>query len=91
MKKIPSPPSYSETVVEGDATALMSEVWFRFVAQLVAANRDFLDRLTLTTSSTAPTAADIQAGDLRLWKNTGTGTTRLYINDGGVLKSITFT
>lgn len=38
-----------------------------------------------------PTAAELAAGKVRVWKNTTSGAVKLWANDGGVLKSIELT
>lgn len=42
------------------------------------------------TSTLAPTTAQILAGSSAVWKNSTDGSLKLYANDGGTLKSITF-
>jgi len=36
-----------------------------------------------------PTAAELAAGKVRVWKNTTSGAVKLWANDGGTLKSVT--
>lgn len=38
-----------------------------------------------------PSATQIPSGETAIWKNTTTNTTRLWVNDNGVLKGITLT
>lgn len=80
-------PSTDFTVLEGNGNTFR-QVWFRLFASLraVAANREAAS--TMVTSTGAPTAADIPASEFRVWKNTGAGTVRLYVNDSGTLKSV---
>ena len=40
--------------------------------------------------STDPTSSDLSAGQTRTVKNTSTGTTKVWLNDGGTFKSLTF-
>lgn len=38
-----------------------------------------------------PTTTDIKAGEATVWKNTNSGTIKLWVNDGGVMKSVALT
>lgn len=40
--------------------------------------------------STDPTGSDLTSGQTRTIKNTSTGTTKVWLNDGGAFKSLTF-
>ena len=40
--------------------------------------------------STDPTGSDLASGETRTIKNTSTGTTKVWLNDGGAFKSLTF-
>ena len=40
------------------------------------------------TSSADPTSTDITSGCFSVWKNSGTGTIKLWVNDGGTMKSV---
>ena len=40
--------------------------------------------------STDPTGSDLASGQTRTIKNTSTGTTKVWLNDGGTFKSLTF-
>lgn len=64
---------------------VLDPIWHRFLSQLL---KSVSERTTMVTSTTTPTAADIPANESRIWKNTGAGTVRLYVNDGGTLKSV---
>ena len=44
---------------------------------------------TYHTSTIDPTTTDIPDGSFRLWKNTTTGAVKFWVNDGGILKSVT--
>lgn len=63
--------------------------FYNVILSAIMAIKELQARLSITSSALAPTASDIQNGDARLWK-TG-GAVKLYVNDGGVLKSITLT
>ncbi|MGO4741099.1 hypothetical protein AB4099_31555 [Bosea sp. 2KB_26] len=78
----------SDTPVLQPGTAVLNPLYFIFLAALLAALNDRIAATSLTTSPGAPGAADIPSGDIRIWKNTGAGTVRLYVNDGGTLKSV---
>jgi hypothetical protein len=45
--------------------------------------------LPMTSQAADPTASDIAASTAKLYKNTTSGTVKLWVNDGGVLKSVT--
>jgi len=40
------------------------------------------------TSASDPTSTDITSGCFSVWKNSGTGTIKLWANDGGTMKSV---
>jgi hypothetical protein len=40
------------------------------------------------TSASDPTSSDITSGCFGVWKNSGTGTIKLWANDGGTMKSV---
>jgi len=42
------------------------------------------------TSASDPTSTDITSGCFSVWKNSGTGTVKLWANDGGTMKSVAF-
>lgn len=46
---------------------------------------------TLGSMAGDPTAAELAAGKVRVWKNTTSGAVKLWANDGGTLKSIALT
>lgn len=41
------------------------------------------------TSASDPTATDVPTGFSSIWKNSGTGLVKLWVNDGGTFKSVT--
>lgn len=45
--------------------------------------------LVLNSKASDPVAADITAGTAKLYKNTSTSAVKLWVNDGGTLKSVT--
>jgi hypothetical protein len=47
--------------------------------------------LTWTSQAADPVAGDITAGTAKLYKNTTSGLVKLWVNDGGTLKSVTLT
>lgn len=81
---LPGLPDTRAQVIQPGAN-VFDPTWYFFLAQLL---RAVSDRTTMVTSSTTPTATDIPASESRVWKNTGAGTVRLYVNDGGTLKSV---
>lgn len=44
--------------------------------------------VTQRVSASDPTPSDIKEGGAKIWKNTSSGTVKLYYNDGGTLKSV---
>ena len=50
-----------------------------------------LGSLKLNSKLTDPTTSDIPAGYSKLYKNLGTNVVKLWVNDGGTLKSVTLT
>lgn len=47
--------------------------------------------LTMHSKASDPVVGDITAGTAKLYKNTGTSAVKLWVNDGGTLKSVTLT
>lgn len=87
MAKVPGPLPSGDTAVGQGGNVPMAQLYYVFLRLLLDALNDRITATTMITSSGAPTTADIPAGDTRVWKNTGAGTVRLYVNDGGSLKS----
>lgn len=44
--------------------------------------------ISFYTSASDPTSSDITSGCFSVWKNSGTGTIKLWANDGGTMKSV---
>jgi hypothetical protein len=44
--------------------------------------------LKINSKATSPVATDIPAGFCAVYKNTGSGVVSLWVNDGGVMKSV---
>lgn len=84
---IPIIPDMGDQAVQMPANVMDPE-YYLFLKQLAAAAGEMRRQLTMITSAVAPTASDIPANETRVWKNTGAGTVRLYVNDGGTLKSV---
>lgn len=87
---LPALPDTSAAGVQSAETTrlprnVLDPIWHRFLSQLL---KSVSERTTMVTSSTTPTTSDIPANESRIWKNTGAGTVRLYVNDGGTLKSV---
>lgn len=51
----------------------------------------YLGNLKLNSKAGDPTTSDITAGAAKLYKNTSTSAVKLWVNDGGTLKSVTLT
>ncbi len=43
--------------------------------------------MVVNSKAGAPTTAEIPAGNWAIYKDTGAGTTKIYINDGGTIKA----
>lgn len=56
---------------------------------LTSAQVGTLGLLTMTSQSADPSTSDITAGTAKLYKNTTSGTVKLWVNDGGTMKSVT--
>lgn len=61
--------------------------FYAFLSSLVLALNEAIAARQMVTSAGAPTASDVPDGEFRVWKNTGAGTVRLFVNDGGTLRS----
>ncbi|MDO9364673.1 MAG: hypothetical protein Q7T60_17225 [Sphingopyxis sp.] len=86
MASLETLPAWQDPVLTRGGTSL-EQNYYAFLKSIVAVVADLTARTEMVTSTTTPTTADITAGQSRIWKNTGAGTVRLYVNDGGVLKS----
>ena len=54
--------------------------------------RDYINTTThLMSKSGNPSTGDIPSGRFAVYKNTSTNTVKLWVNDGGTLKSVTLT
>ena len=60
-------------------------------ADIVNLQGDLTAISTLGSMAGDPTAAELAAGKVRVWKNTTSGAVKLWANDGGILKSIELT
>lgn len=78
----PIPATNAQAIQPGN---VFDPTWYFFLAQLL---RAVSDRTTMVTSAAAPTTTDIPVNESRIWKNTGLGTVRLFVNDAGTLKSV---
>lgn len=87
-KPLPLPSASASPVTSG---ASYDPLFYSFLASLLGAVNELNAATTMITSSGAPVAADIPDGGVRLWKNTGAGTVRLYSNDAGTLRSVLLT
>lgn len=84
--QVPTIPDMADQLVQPGN--VMDQEYYLFLKQLATAAGEMRRQLSMVTSAGAPTAADIPANETRVWKNTGAGTVRLYVNDGGTLKSV---
>jgi hypothetical protein len=85
--KLPTLPDMGDRAVQPPSNVL-DDAYYLFLSQLLKVIADLAARTEMVTSAGAPAATDIPAGQSRVWKNTGAGTVRLYVNDGGTLKSV---
>lgn len=58
---------------------------------LTNAEHTAIGSLPLNSKAGDPTVTDISAGYCKLYKNTTTSAVKLWVNDGGTLKSVTLT
>ncbi len=88
MAKKPNPPLNSTSqVTDGDKIAAEH---LRYLTSVDAALRELIGRFSVPVDAGAwPTAAQIPAGDGRLWKNGAA--VRLYVNDAGTLRFVALT
>lgn len=60
-------------------------------ADIVTLQGDMTAISTMGSMAGDPTASELAAGKVRVWKNTTSGAVKLWANDGGTLKSIALT
>ena len=53
--------------------------------------RTYINAPRFYAQTTDPGTAGVQSGTWSVWKNTTSGVTKLWLNDGGVMKSVTIT
>lgn len=58
-------------------------------ADIVNLQGDMTAISTMGSMAVDPTATELPAGKVRVWKNTASGAVKLWVNDGGTLKSVT--
>lgn len=65
--------------------------WFDYIKSVIDDRIKKLSCCTITqrVSESDPVPSDIKEGGAKIWKNTTSGTVKLYYNDGGTLKSVT--
>lgn len=61
--------------------------WQQFFAML----REYINAPRFYTSTVDPGVAGVPNGTWAVWKNTTSGVVKLWVNDGGVMKSVTIT
>jgi len=86
MAELDTLPAWNDPALTRGGQSL-EQNYYAFLKSLVPVVAELKARGTMITSTTTPTASDIPDGEFRVWKNTGAGTVRLYVNDGGSLKS----
>lgn len=65
--------------------------WFDYITKVVDDRVKKLSCCSVTkrVSDADPTPSDIKEGGAKIWKNTSSGTVKLYYNDNGTLVSVT--
>lgn len=61
--------------------------WIQFFELL----RKQINQPPFYAQSTDPGTAGVPSGTWSIWKNTTSGVVKLWVNDGGVMKSVTIT
>ena len=61
---------------------------FSILAEKAGTGSDRQIEVSFYTSASDPTSTDITSGCFGVWKNSGTGTIKLWANDGGTMKSV---
>ena len=61
---------------------------FSILAEKAGTGSDRQIEVSFYTSASDPTSTDIASGCFGVWKNSGTGTIKLWANDGGTMKSV---
>ena len=77
MPKLAPPPTRSVTVDTFVWTGWFNKLW-KAITQVV-------------TTTATPTVSELSPGTWGIYKNTTTGTVKLYVNDNGTIKSVTLT
>ncbi|NBW14709.1 MAG: hypothetical protein EBR82_42595 [Caulobacteraceae bacterium] len=61
---------------------------FSILAEKAGTGADRQIEISFYTAASDPTSTDIASGCFGVWKNSGTGTIKLWANDGGTMKSV---
>lgn len=61
------------------------------VGQWLELVRRYINTPIVFQSNINPTVSDVSSGSWLVWKNTSLGETRIWTNDGGVLRSVLLT
>lgn len=85
MATAPNPPAQDHPLAGGKAADFE---WWRFFKAQADVIRALQQRTQIQSAAAYPTAADIPAGEFRVWNNTSTNVLRLYGNVGGTLKFV---
>ena len=64
-----------------------SDVWKQFFEVL----RKQVNQPSFYSQTTDPGTSGVPSGTWSIWKNTTSGVVKLWVNDGGVMKSVTIT
>lgn len=83
-KPAPLPSSFTQPLTGNGEYA---REFYTFLKGILDAVISLQGGASVKTSTVTPTVSDIADGDSQIWKNTTSGQLRLYVNDGGVLKS----
>lgn len=66
---------------------LSDDVFYQFLETL----RKQVNQPAFFAQPTDPGTAGVPSGTWGIWKNTSSGVVKLWVNDGGVMKSVTIT
>lgn len=86
MTRLQPLPRVNAPLLEGGESRPISVTFHRYISALHDTLKDV--STVPADSGVWPNASDIVSGSARLWKNGSS--VRLYINDGGTLRFITF-
>lgn len=89
-------PKKTEVIPSANAKTLteqgtLAPELYNYIKSLDNMSNGLQNRLTMQSSTVNPTTSNIADTDCQIWKNTTSGEVRLWVNDGGTLKSVQLT